>query len=457
MTTDARLDDLSPGPAPTLPPVRGPRESIRYLGALALVSLGAAGFAVAFRWALALAFTYAYRAPDIVTAFERMPFALRVALPATGGLLAGFTVLATMRATGGQGVGGVMEAVVLGRVRISMRTTLFKSLGAYLAIVSGGSIGREGPLIQFGGSTGSLVARMLRLDDERSRTLIAAGTAAGFAAAYNTPLAAVLFVLEVVTGVVALEAILPAIVASAIATAVTRALAGGGPIYGLRTFTFRSSWELLAYAVLGVLAALTGQGFMRLLAAGEAFFAKTTLPTVARTALGGAIVGAIAIAIPRVTGNGYEPLNAMLNTPVPFAIVLTLLVAKAVATTASVSSGSPGGVFTPTLFLGAALGACFEHVLRAIFGVGSVGDVGAYALVGMAAMTAATTHAPLMAAVLVFELSADYAIVLPLLLATSVAVSLSRRLGPDSIYTSELTRRGVRWVVNLGGRTVVKP
>lgn len=428
------------------------RSGTRYFAALLVIAVGAAGFAVAFRWLLKAAFTRAAGAPDVVSMISALPWWGRLALPAAGGLLAGAVALAMSRATRGQGVGDVMEAVAYGRVRLSMRTTLLKSLGSWLAIVSGGSIGREGPLIQFGGSLGNSVASLFRIDGTRGRALMAAGTAAGFAAAYNTPLAAVLFVLEVVTGLVALDAILSTVVATAVATAVTRAFVGGGPIYQQRGFTLASQWELLAHAALGVLGALTAQGFMRLLAGGETLFARSKLPQPWRAGLGGLAVGAVAIALPQVTGNGYEPLNQLLDGALPLALVLWLLLAKAFATTASVSSGSPGGVFTPTLLLGAAVGLALQAALAALLGPSAVGSPGAYALVGMAATTAAMTHAPMMAAVLVFELSGDYAIVVPLLLATALATALSRAMRADSLYGAELRRRGVAWEMTLEGR-----
>jgi CIC family chloride channel protein len=347
-----------------------------------------------------------------------------------------------------------MEAVVLGRVRLSMRVTLLKSLASWFAIVFGGSIGREGPLIQFGGASGKLVSDKLGLPTETARLLIAAGTAAGFAAAYNTPFAAVLFVLEVVTGVVVLDAILPALVATVIAVTVTRAAVGEGPIYGQRAFHLQSSIELLAFAGLGVFAALGAQGFMRLLWFGESVFRRPWLGLPLRPAVGGLLAGAIVAVLPEVAGNGYEPLNTLLDGRFATGFEALLVLGKCVATTASVSSGSPGGVFTPTLLVGGAIGFLYAHGLAAI-GV-HVGAPGGYALVGMAAATAATTHAPLMAAVMVFELSGDYAIALPLVLATAIGTLVSRRLGRQSIYTAELRQRGIGWEVTMEGRRLVE-
>jgi CIC family chloride channel protein len=421
------------------------------LGVL-LVAVGAAAFAIAFRSALGASIDAVAGTSDVVSAMRRAPLWARLAIPALGGFCAGLLGLLVARSPGGRGVGDVMEAVVLGRVHLSMRVTLLKSFASFCAIVSGGSIGREGPLIQFGGAVGKFVSDRLRLSTSDARRLIAAGTAAGFAAAYNTPFAAVLFVLEVVTGVVVLEAILPALVATVVASALTRAVVGQGPIYGQRSFQLQSPTELLAFAGLGVTAALGAQAFMRLLSAGEHWFERGRLPLPWRPALGGLLAGLVVVFLPDVAGNGYEPLNKLLDGRFAPAFVAWLLLGKCFATTASVSSGSPGGIFTPTLFVGGALGVLYAHALGAL-GV-RLGVPGGYALVGMAAATGATTHAPLMASVMAFELSGDYAIALPLVLATAVSTLVSRSLRRDSIYTSELRERGVGWQLTLEGRVL---
>ncbi|MRG94735.1 chloride channel protein [Polyangium spumosum] len=438
------------------PPASKPGPaSLRFVAGLLVVSLVSAAFAVLFRASLSFVLGHALGEGDVVSAMRRSPPWMRLLLPPAGALLAGVLVALAARKPSGHGVGSVMEAVVLGRVRLSMRVTLLKSLGSFCAISSGGSIGREGPLIQFGGAIGNLVSCKLGLPLEHARILIAAGTAAGFAAAYNTPFAAILFVLEVVTGIVVLDTIVPAFVATVLATAVTRSIVGEGPIFGARTFTAYSSWELVAHAGVGVLGALAAQGFMRLLAQGEALFERSRIPLPWRTALGGLLTGAIVAALPEVAGNGYEPLNELLDARLSAGFVAVLLVAKCVATTASVSSGSPGGVFTPTLLLGGGVGFLYGTALVYLFGP-AAGSVGSYALVGMAATTAATTHAPLMAAVMAFELSGDYGVVLPLMLATALATAISRALRKDSIYTAELRGRGVCWELTLEGRKMIE-
>lgn len=420
------------------------------------MALVASAFAVAFRGALAVAVQGFGGASDLVAAAKRAPVWLRLCAPAAGGFLAGLIGLLVARAPAGHGVADVMEAVVYGRVRLSMRVTLLKSAASWLAIAAGGSLGREGPLIQFGGAAGKLASDRLALPLDQTRTLIAAGTAAGFAAAYNTPLAAVLFVLEVVLGVVALDTIVPVLVATVLASALTQAVVGRGPIYGQREFWLSSPLELVAFAGLGLCAALAAQGFMRLLTLGERLFRQPWLKPPWRSALGGLLAGAVVAVLPEVAGNGYEPLNVILNGQLQVSFVLLILLGKCVATTASVSSGSPGGVFTPTLLLGGGVGFVYATLLSRA-GL-SPGDAGGYALVGMAAATAATTHAPLMAAVMVFELSGDYAITLPLLLATAIATFVSGALRGDSIYTAELRQRGVAWEgVTLDDRRRERP
>jgi len=417
-----------------------------------LVACGASLFAIVFRESITWVFNHVYPADDVLDAFRTLPLAARVVIPAVGGLGAGALSALAARKRVGAGVGDVMEAVVLGQPEIPLGSTTLKAFGSWCAIVAGGSIGREGPLIQFGGALASFVGKRFGITERRRRALIAAGTAAGFAAAYNTPFAAVLFVTGVVTGVEALGVVLPTILAAAIATSLTRLAVGPGPLYGYHPFALDSQWELVVHLLLGVLAGFVGVAFMRVLRSSEQGFRALPLNRPLRAALGGAIVGVMACAVPEVTGNGYEVIVEVLASPMSVGFLALLLVSKTMATSASVGSGSPGGVFTPSLVLGATLGAIVAGVAGWVAPSAGLGAAGGYALVGMAAVVAATTHAPLMAAVLVFELSGDYAIALPLLVATSAATAVARWCEPTSIYMQELSPRGLAWEITLEGR-----
>ncbi len=431
--TDAREASTDRGPV---------RWTARFGAALVVVALAAAAFAIAFRGALTLAFETVADAPNVVHAMSDVDWWWRLGVPVAGAFVTGLLALAIANRAGG-GVGDVMEAVALGRVRLSLSTTLVKSLASWTAIVSGGSLGREGPLIQFGGAAGQSFGEWFQVSKTHQRVLIAAGTAAGFAAAYNTPLAAIAFVIEVVTGIIVIETIVPALIATVIATALTRAVVGAGPIYGQHTFVVTSPGELAAFAAMALVAAAAAFGFTRFVMLGERAFRRPWLKPPWRQALGGLGAGAIIVFVPQVAGNGFEPLQSILDGETGVKLIAIWLVAKCVATTSSVASGSPGGVFTPTMLIGGGTGYLVGSGLAAL-GL-DVGPAGGYALVGMAAAIAAATHAPFMAAILCFELSGDYAVVLPLVLATALATAFARALDRDSIYTAELRARGVAW------------
>jgi CIC family chloride channel protein len=428
------------------------KAHLRYAAAICLVAVGATAFAVMFRLLLARWYEVAFRANDVVAAISELPLWLRLAVPVLAAAAAG--VLSLLRRAAHQGVSNVMEAVVLGNVHLSARTTLSRVASAWVAMAGGLSIGREGPLIEFGGTLGAKVGEHLRTESMQTRVLIAAGTAAGFASAYNTPFAAILFVFETIVGVAAPSALLPAIGSTVIATSLTRALVGPGPIYGQRSFVLGSSIDLPMMALLAIAAAGAAAAFKGILRAMEDWVEKHPIGQPLRAMCGGALVGVVAMWLPQVAGNGYEPLNAILDGRAAVGIVGALLIAKIVATSGSVASGVPGGIFTPMLLVGAALGTLWASVLNAYAGVAA--NPGSYALVGMAATTAASIHAPLTAAVMVFELSGDYPIAVPLLLATVLATASSRLMGSKSVYEEELSRRGLEWDLTLEGREITR-
>ena len=423
----------------------------RWLAVVA-TALVAAGFAIVFRSSLATFYDW-MGGNGVVAMVAASPVWLRVALPAAGGLAAGLIALAAARVREGAGVGFVMEAIVLGRVRVPLTRSALQAAASWCAIACGASLGREGPLIQLGAAAGEGARRAFSLDNITARIVVAAGVAAGFASAYNAPVAAVLFVVEIVTGVVVLEAIVPILIAVVIATIATRYVVGGTPVYGVRAFGFGAPSELIGFAILGLVSAPIGVGFLRLLGAAERLWKRLPIPW--RPAAGGLLCGAVLAGLPLVAGNGFEPLDALLDGKLALGMILWLLVAKPLATAMTVGSGNPGGAFTPTLLIGGCFGALYAHGLHAVFG-SAISAPPSYALVGLAAAMAATTHAPLTSAVLACELSGDYALLLPLLVAVAPAAAWARTLYVDSVYTAELSRRGLRWRLTLDGRRVIE-
>jgi chloride channel protein, CIC family len=429
------------------------RDRVRFLFGLALVTVGSGIFAVAFRATLTAVYHVVYGADNVVDSIAELRPSARLAVPFLAAGLAG--TIARFGSTRTQGVSNVMEAIALGRVQLSLRATAARAASSWIAIAGGLSIGREGPLIEVGGALGAAIGRWVQTSLNEIRVLVAAGTAAGFAAAYNTPFAATLFVLETIAGIAAPRLLLPVMAATVGATAITRAAVGAGPIYGQRAFGLDSYLELLSFAALGIAAAVVALAFKFVLGIFEDWFEAHPVPQPFRAMLGGLLVGAIAMWLPSVVGNGYEPLNRMLDSGIAVTGAAVLVVAKVLATSGSVASGIPGGIFTPMLLVGAALGTAWSNVLSGATGASS--DAGSYALVGMAAATAASTHAPLTAAVMIFELSGDYLIALPLILATVVATTASKVLGGESVYETELRKRGLGWEMTLEGRQFKRP
>jgi len=263
---------------------------MRFLGALIGVSFGAALFAVAFRAGLAWWYRAAFSGDNVVSVMASLPWWLRLLLPTAGGFAAG--VIARWRKAARQGVSNVMEAVVLGRLALSLKTTASRVASSGVAIASGMSIGREGPLIEFGGSLGAAVGRRLAIPLNGTRVLVAAGTAAGFTAAYNTPFAAVLFVFETIIGIATPAALLPTMGATVLAATVTRALVGAGPIYGQRAFAVHPFTDLWWLLILGLLSAVVATGFKRFLAQAEELVERGVSVQPWRATAGGFVVGA---------------------------------------------------------------------------------------------------------------------------------------------------------------------
>ncbi len=372
----------------------------------------------------------------------------RFLAPAVGGALVGLLILLAREAVRGHGASGLIEAVATRGGVIPIRPTLLRAGATLLTVGSGGSLGREGPLLRVGAAMASFLGRRLGLAGHRVKILVGCGAAAGIAAAYNAPIGGALFAMEVILGNFALESFGPIVVSSVLATIITRAVFGPYPAYSPPAHeTLASPWELGNYLVMGLLIGVASALFIVALRAAERGFDRVPLPGWVKPILGFSLVGAIGILYPHVFGNGYDTTNLVLHESLPLRLILILALLKVLATALTMGSGGAGGLFTPTLFVGAVLGSAFGSGCENLFPETTSGT-GAYALVGMAAMVAGTTQAPLTAILMIFELTGDYQILLPLMFACAVATVVGRLLHRESIYTEPLVDRGVR----LGGR-----
>lgn len=376
-----------------------------------------------------------------VSSFAHMPYWRRVLVPALGGLLAGLTLFFGSRFKARGNSTDYMEAVVVGDGNLSVRASLVKCFSAWFSGSSGASIGREGPLVLLSSLVASIAGRWLHFPLARKRQLVACGAAAGIASAYNAPIAGAFFVAEIVLGSVAMEAFGPLVVSSVVATLATRAHYGAEAMYAAPVFTMHANRELIPYLLLGLASGLLAPLFLNFLKRSEDLFGLLKLPAWARLTLGGVLVGLLAIVHPEVTGNGRSLVFDILHNPWTWKTLAIVLGCKLLATGATFGSGAVGGVFTPTLFTGAATGYLFGMGAAALLPDWGL-EPGAFGLVGMGAFLAASTGAPVMAIIMLFELTLNYQILMPVMLASVMGYYVCRSLSARSLYGEALKRKG---------------
>jgi CIC family chloride channel protein len=379
---------------------------------------------------------------DPVEIAEMLPPWGRVLLLAGGGLVAGLILHWGLRFVGPQGSSNLLEVVFAGDGRLPFRTELVKTGSALVSIATGASIGREGGITQLAATLASKLGQLAHWPPYRLRLLVGCGAASGIAAAYNAPISGAVFSALIVLGNFSMNLFAPLVCSSVIATTVSRSFFGIHPWYVVPSFAPAGFAQLPWFVLLGILCGCLGSCFLILLRHGEAFFKQVRWPIYWKLALAGLLVGSVAMACPGVCGNGYFVTNRILSHPQPLGDMSGLFVAKLLATVITVGVGTVGGVFTPTLFLGAVAGALFGGLLHLAGGGAGLPD-GAFALVGMGAMLAATTHSPLLAMIMVFELSLDYSLMPPLMLACVVSISVARQFNRESIYTEQLRSKGL--------------
>lgn len=367
----------------------------------------------------------------------------RVLVPTIGGLLAGALLTWNQGRSGPQTKSDYMEAVALGDGHIPVQPSLVRSGSSLLSIASGGSIGREGSMVQLAALGASLLGRLLHMPTERLRLLVACGAAAGITAAYNAPIAGAFFVAEVVLGSMAMESLGPIMVAAVVANISMRAFPGYQAPYVMPSFPAVAGVEVLLFALLGLLVGAASALFLRSLDGSRKLFQRLPLPLPARMGLGGLVVGLVSVQWPEVWGNGYSVVNGVLHSPWTLGALLILLAAKAVATMATVGSGAVGGVFTPALFFGCLMGEIFGQAVQ-LFVPHTAAAPFTYAVVGMGAFLAGATQAPLMAILMLFEMTLSYQVMLPLMVACVLAYFVARSANAGSMYDITLRRLAQR-------------
>ena len=372
----------------------------------------------------------------------QLPWYVKLLAPAVGGLIVGPIVFYFAREARGHGVPEVMESVVLRGGAIRPRVMIAKVIASAVSIGSGGSVGREGPIVQIGSAIGSTVGQILKVTGSYLRTFVACGTAAGIAGTFNAPIAGALFAMEVILSDFGISQFSPIVVSSVAATVVSRHFLGDFSAFTIPKYELVSVFEMIPYFILGILSALVALGFIKVLYKTEDLFDNLRIPALIKPVCGGLLIGGIGIIYPHIFGVGYDTISLALTGKLLGYFMLFLVVLKVVATSITIGSGGSGGIFAPSLFLGASLGGFVGSIVHELAPT-LTASPGAYALVGMGAVASGAMHAPITSILIVFELTNDYRIILPLMITCIISVLITTRLKKDSIYTLKLSRRGV--------------
>lgn len=434
------------------------------LGASVVVGLGTGIGAVLFIKLIALAEIFFFEGiPQVLPGLGRVWLVL---IPALGGIIAGPIIEFMAKEAKGHGVPEVMAAIALHGGRIRPQVVVAKVAASAACIGSGGSAGREGPIVQVGAALGSTIAQMLHFSEARIRNLVACGAAAGIAATFNAPIAGVVFALEIILGELTISDLTSVVLSAITASTVARSVLGSSPAFVIPLYSVKSPWEILLYLLLGIPSALIGVWFIRSLYFLEEAFDTWHFPNALKPAVGGLVLGLMGYLYPYILGIGFVPeielkLGLVSRSTVPhvfgagfpviedallgkisIGLLLALIFLKIAATSLTLGSGNSGGVFAPALFMGAMTGGVFGWILEHII-PNLVAAPGSYAMVGMAAVFAAAARAPLTAILIVFEMTDDYRILLPLMSAVVVSMLIAQHMHPESIYTLKLVRQGI--------------
>jgi CIC family chloride channel protein len=404
------------------------------------IGLGAGFGGIIFRWLINNFKTLFFEGGHNLLQFMGPYYVVLV--PAMGGLIIGPIIHFYAKETKGHGVPEVMLAVSTLKGKIRVRVAIIKALVSSISIGSGGSVGREGPIVQIGSALGSSLGQLFKLSEEKVKILVACGAAGGVAGTFNAPLAGIFFALEVILREYGPRHISSIVLSAVTSTVVSRHFLGDNPAFVTPSYQLVSLWEIPLYFIFGLLAALTALFFIKFLYKTEDIFDAWKFPEYLKPAIGGLLLGLIGLNFPQIFGVGYEAIELALHGQMAAQLIIILVLVKIVATSITLGSGGSGGVFAPSLFIGAMLGGAYGKLTQFL-----VPDIaispGACALVGMGAVFAGAAHAPVAAILILFEMTGDYKIILPLMITCIISPVVVRRITKESIYTLKLRRRGI--------------
>ena len=432
----------------------------------ALVGLTGGYFAIAFRYLIVyvtalLGILYGYISIGIhylalyiseifshqhskdIDAFIGLQIVYMSLIPIIGLMLVAFITNFFAKEAKGHGVPEVMSAVTRKGGVIRPRIVIIKMFVSAITIGSGGSVGREGPIVHIGSAIGSTLGQFFKMSSSAVTVLVGCGAAAGISATFNAPIAGTLFASEVILRDIRITSVSPILISSLVAASVSRAYYGNSPAFIVSHYDLASYGELGLYGVLGLLAGLVAVLFVKVLYKTEDIFDSIKIHWLLKAAVGGLLLGLVGVDYSEIHGVGYNVIEAILNNPGQYGIVILSLfcILKIVMTSVTIGAGGSGGVFAPSLFMGAALGGLFGICVQGIpfFDIASPG---AYALVGMSAVVAGTTHAPIQAILILVEMTGNYEIILPIMISCVISNIVSKKIESGSIYTLKLIRRG---------------
>ncbi len=430
--------------APNLRAMWASRQPLAWLLAL-IVGVVAAYGILAFRYLiLAIQFPWlnTFHEADVATSAAQQDWWLLLLVPCLGGLVVGWILHRFLPAGRAEAVADVIEARAIGGAQMPLKTGLWSALVAALSLGFGASAGREGPAVHLGATLASSIGARFSLPPEKRRVILACGAAAAVSASFNAPIAGVLFAHEVVLGHFAISAFVPTAIAAVAATIITRVHLGDFPAFIIPTYEITSLWEFPAFALLGIVCGLVAVGFQFAVMAADWTARSVTMPLWLRPAVGGLMIGAIAIYVPEVLGVGYEATNQALSHQLTLATLFTLLFAKTLATAITLASRFGGGVFSPSLYLGAMAGGAFGLVAGGVFPELASSE-GLYAILGMGAVAGAVLGAPVSTVLIAFELTGGYEMTIALLLTVSLASVMMQAVHGQSFFHWQLGQRGL--------------